>query len=173
MHFQPDRVMIMIKARTSGIFFKIRHPLSTIVLVSLYYSPFASFLQYGIAVWGLTYGIYTKPIYHLQKKVVTSIAFKNYPPPSTPIFSGLKILKLNDLPHLNLLIFVYESLHLIFPAFFHKFFETLTSFHQYDTRQARKGDIFMIRKNTFQYGLRSIRYAGAKSWNDISSSLLQ
>ena len=28
--------------------------------------------------------------------------------------------------------------------------ETFTSVHQYDTRQARKGDIFMTHKNTFQ-----------------------
>ena len=47
------------------------------------------------------------------------------------------------------------------------------SVHQYDTRQARKGDIFMTHKNTLHYGLRSIRYAGAKSWNDIPSSIKQ
>ena len=54
-----------------------------------------------------------------------------------------------------------------------KFFETLTSVHQYDTRQARKGDIFMTREETFQYELRSISYAGAKSWNYIPSSIKQ
>ena len=160
-------------ARTSGIFFKIRHFLPTSVLVSLYYSLFASFLQYGIIVWGLTYDIHTKPIYLLQKKVVRTIAFKNFTSPSTPIFSELKILKLYDLFHFKLLIFVYESVHLISPVFFHNFFETLSSVHQYDTRQARKGDIFMTRKNTLQYGLRSIRFAGAKSWNNIPSSIKQ
>ena len=50
-------------ARTSGIFFKIRLLLPTSVLVSLYYSLFASFLQYGIIVWGLTYDTFTKPLY--------------------------------------------------------------------------------------------------------------
>ena len=160
-------------ARTSGIFFKIRHLLPTSVLVSLYYSLFASFLQYGIIVWGLTYDIHTKPIYLLQNKVVRAIASKNFTSPSTPIFSELKILKLYDLFHFKLLIFVYESVHLISPVFFHNFFETLSSVHQYDTRQARKGDIFMTRKNTLQYGLRSIIFAGAKSWNNIPSSIKQ
>ena len=47
-------------ARTCGIFFKIRHLLPTNVLVSLYYSLFASFLQYGIIVWGLACDTHTK-----------------------------------------------------------------------------------------------------------------
>ena len=160
-------------ARTSGIFFKIRHLLPTSVLVSLYNSLFAYFLQYGIIVWGLTYDIHTKPIYLLQKKIVRATAFKNFTSPSTPIFSEMKILKLNDLFHFKLLIFVYESFHLISPTFFRNFFETLSTVHQYDTRRAHKGDIFMTRKNTLQYGLRSIKYAGAKSWNDIPSKIKQ
>ena len=109
-------------SRTCGIFFKIRHLLPTNVLVSLYNSLFSSFLQYGIIVWGLTYEVHTKPIYLLQKKVVRAIAFKSFTSPSTPIFSDLKILKLYDLFELKLLTFVYESVNMISPVFFHIFF---------------------------------------------------
>ena len=160
-------------ARTCGIFFKIRHLLPTSVLTSLYNSLFASFLQYGIIVWGLTYDIHTKPIYLLQKKVVRAIAFKSFTSPSAPIFSDLKILKLYDLLDLKLLIFVFESVNKIPPSCFHNFFEILSDIHQYDTRQARKGDIFMTQENTLQYGLRSVRYAGAKSWNNIPFNIKQ
>ena len=120
-------------ARTCGIFFKIRHLLPTSVLTSLYNSLFASFLQYGIIVWGLTYDIHTKPIYLLQKKVVRAIAFKSFTSPSAPIFSDLKILKLYDLLDLKLLIFVFESVNKISPSCFHNFFEILSDIHQYDT----------------------------------------
>ena len=41
------------------------------------------------------------------------------------------------------------------------------SVHQYGTRQAGKEDIFLPQQNTSQYGLRSIRYYGAKCWNGI------
>ena len=160
-------------SRTCGIFFKIRHLLSTNVLIPLYNSLFHSFLQYGIVVWGLTYEVHTKPIYLLQKKVVRAIACKSFTSESTPIFSDLKILKLYDLFYLQLLTFVYESVNKISPICFHNFFETLTSVHQYDTRQASKGDIFMTQENTLLYGLRSIRYAGAKSWNDIPTLVKQ
>ena len=81
-------------ARTCGIFFKVRHLLPTNVLVSLYYSLFASFLQYGIVVWGHTYDTYIKPIFILQKRVIRAIAFKNLSTPSTPIFLELHLLKL-------------------------------------------------------------------------------
>ena len=93
--------------------------------------------------------------------------------PSTPIFSDLKILKLYDLFDIKLLTFVYESVNMISPLIFHNYFETLTAVHQYDTRQASKGDMFMSCKNTLQYGLRSVRYAGAKSWNSISDVITQ
>ena len=63
-------------ARTCGIFFKVRHLLPTNVLASLYYSLFASFLQYGIVVWGLTYDTYIKQIFILQMKVVRAYCFR-------------------------------------------------------------------------------------------------
>ena len=160
-------------ARTCGIFFKIRHLLPTNVLVSLYNSLFSSFLQYGIIVWGLTYDIHIKPIYLLQKKVVRAIAFQKFTSPSSPIFSDLKILKLYDLFDLKLLTFVYESVNRLSPPHFHNFFTTLSDVHQYDTRQAREGGIFMTQPNTLQYGLRSVRYAGAKSWNSIPFNIKQ
>ena len=55
-----------------------------------------------------------------------------------------------------------------FPFLFHDFFEALIPAHQYDTRQASKGDIFMTHKDTLQYGLRSVKYADAVSWNSIT-----
>lgn len=154
-------------ARTCGMFFKIRHFLPIDVLICLYNSLFSSFLQYGIVVWGLTYDVHIKPVYLLQKRVVKAIAFEHFTSPSTPIFSDLKILKLQDLFQLKLLCFVYDCVNKISPNCFHNFFESVTNVHQYGTRQASKNDIFLNRKNTLQYGIRSVRFFGAKSWNNI------
>ena len=49
----------------------------------------------------------------------------------------------------------------------------LSDVQQYDTRQARKGGIFMIHQNTLRYGLKSVRYAGAKGWNNIPFNFKQ
>ena len=67
--------------------------LPTDVLVSFYRSIIASFLQYVIVVWGLTYDTYLNLISILQKTVVVAIAFKNLPAPSTTIFLTLRTLK--------------------------------------------------------------------------------
>ena len=154
-------------ARTCGIFFKLRHFLPINVLICLYNSLFSPFLQYGILVWGLTYETYTNPVFLLQKRVVKAISFAHFTSPSTPIFSDLKILKMHDLFQLKLLGFVYDCVNRISPSCFHSFFDLVESVHRYGTRQVTKNNIFLTKKNTLQYGIRSVRYCGAKFWNDI------
>ena len=41
------------------------------------------------------------------------------------------------------------------------------------SKACKLGDIFMTQENTLQYGLRSVRYAGAKSWNNIPFNIKQ
>ena len=150
-----------------AMFFKIRHFLPIDVLICLYNSLFSPFLQYGILVWGLTYETYINPVFLLQKRIIRAMSFEHFTSHSAPIFLNLKILKLHDLFQLKLLSFVYESVNKISPVCFHNFFKSVESVHQYGTRQAGKDDIFLPQKNTSQYGLRSVRYNGAKCWNDI------
>ena len=80
---------------------------------------------------------------------------------------NLKILKLDDLFQLKLRSFMYESVNKLSPTCFHTFFELAGHVHQYGTRQVENYDIFLTRKNTLQYGLRSVRYCGVKTWNKI------
>ncbi len=160
-------------ARTCGMFFKVRHFLPIHVLVCLYNSLFSPFLQYGILVWGLTYETHINPVLLLQKRAIRAISFEHFTAPSTPIFSDLKILKLQDLFHLKLLSFVYECVNKISPSCFHSFFKLVGSVHQHGTRQVIKNNIFLTQKNTLQYGLRSVRYCGAKYWNDTPVEIKQ
>ena len=88
-------------------------------------------------------------------------------------FSEFKLLKLYDLLDLVLLTFVYESVNRISPSCLFNFFQILSEVHQYGTRRAREGDIFMTQENTLQYGLRPVRYAGAKYWNNIPFNINQ
>ena len=102
----------------------------------------------------------------LQKRIIKAICFEHFTSHSTPIFLSFRILELH-LSHSKLMGFVYESVHKISPVCFHNFFKCLESVHQYGTRQSEKDDIFLPLKNTSPYGLRSIRYYGAKYWNSI------
>ena len=76
--------------------------------------------------------------------MVRAIAFEHFTSPSTPIFSDLKILKLQDLFQLKLLCFVYDCVNKNSPNCFHNFIESVSNVHQYGTRQASKNDIFLI-----------------------------
>ena len=74
---------------------------------------------------------------------------------------------------MKLLTFVYESVNKLSPPCFHEFFYMFSHVQQHDSRQAHKADILLTCKNTLQYGLKPIRYAGAKSWNSISYVIKQ
>ena len=122
-------------------------------------------------VWGFAYDVHIQPIFLLQKRIIRAIAFQSFSSPSSPIFSNLKILKLQDLFQLKLLSFVYECINKISPVCFYNFFESIKSIHHHDTRKASKNDIFLTRKNTLQYGIRSVRFTGAESWNSIPTTI--
>ena len=55
-------------ARTAGLFYKIRHYAAEDTLMLLYDGLFASFLAYGISVWGSIFTNYIDPIFILQKR---------------------------------------------------------------------------------------------------------
>ena len=158
-------------ARTCGMFFKIRNLLPLDVLICLYNALFLSFLQYGLIVWGQAYASYIDPIFKLQKKAIRAISFQPRMSPSLPIFNDLKLLKLSEIFELRLSTFVFDSVKKTSPSCFHDFFLFNSSVHQYSTRQSSQGDLYMSRRNSLQYGLKSIRYLGAKFWNTLPIEL--
>ena len=158
-------------ARTCGVFFKIRHFLPTDSLICIYNSLFMSFLHYGIIVWGQTFASYVDPIFKLQKRAVRAISHEKAFSHSTPIFRSLKLLRLHDIFKLRLLTFVFESINKLTPSCFNNFFTLNISVHHYETRQSFRGDIYLDKKNTLQFGLKSIRYMGAKLWNDLPAEI--
>ena len=95
-------------ARTSGIFFKIRHYVSREILKLLYYSLLYFSISYGISVWGLTRPTVLDLLYKLQKKVVRAITFNNKYTHTTPLFFYLHLVKTNEIHSLKLLCFVYD-----------------------------------------------------------------
>ena len=125
---------------------------------------FFSFLQYCIIVWGQTYESHINPIFKLQEKAVRAISFQPRMSPARPIFNDLKLLKLPEIFELRLLTFVFDSIKTS-PSCFHDFFLFSSSVHQYATRHASQGNLYMLQKNSLQYGLKSTRYLGTKLWN--------
>ena len=158
-------------ARTIGIFYKIRHFIPLETLKVLYFSLFYSFVSYGIAVWGLTHKSLLDPLIISQKKIVRIMCFEEPTAHTEPLFKKLQFLKVRDIHELQLLSFIYDCQNKIAPAHFHSYFTPCYGVHSINTRQASRGDLFLTRKTTFQYGIRSIQYSGAVLWNSLPVSI--
>ena len=129
------------------------------------FSLFYSFVSYGIAVWALTHKSLLDPIIVSQKKILRIMNFKEPNSPAEPLFAQLQFLKIRDMHELQLLSFMYDC-HLA-PTHFQSYFTPSSEVHGYNTRLTSRGDLFLTRKTTFQYGIRSIQYSGARLWNSI------
>ena len=89
---------------------------------------------------------------------------------STPIFANVQLLKIDDIRQLQLLTFVYDCLNKLAPTCFHHYFVKCSQVLSYSTRLASRGDLILERKNTFQYGIRSIEFM-TRLWNMIPSHI--
>ena len=107
-------------------------------------------------------------IYELLKQILGFLeSFYVYSLRAINKFLEILFLKTMKNLFLKLLSFVYDCVNRISPSCFHSFFDLVESVHRYGTRQVTKKDIFLTQKNTLQYGIRSVRFFGAKCWNDI------
>ena len=104
----------------------------------LYHALFASFLAYGISVWGSIFAPYIDPIFILQKKILKIITFNKVIASSAPLFDTLQILKLNDIFKLQVTSFVYECLNNFAPVYFREYFVSIHLVHNIGTRQSKK-----------------------------------
>ena len=69
--------------------------------------------------------------------------------------------------HHDILKFVHKSLNGPSHSHFHNHFQLSNTVHSHGTRQVARRDIFQPIRNTIFYGLRSMKYFGAKLWNGI------
>ena len=136
-------------ARTAGHLFDMTcHYAPTDTLMLLYHELFASFLTYGISVWGSTY-VYFDPIFILQK---TILKINEVTASSAPLFNTLQILKLDDFFKLRVTFLVYECLNNLAPIYFREYFVSIHSMHSIGTWQSKKCDLFALHCNTTQNG---------------------
>ena len=63
----------------------------------MYYSLIHSHLSYSINTWGSALSCNLKPLKILQKHIIRLIAGSEYRAPSSPLFSQLQILQLEDI----------------------------------------------------------------------------
>ena len=137
----------------------------------IYYSLIYPFLSYGITVWGSANESTIKPLLVLQKTAVRIISKCNISndyfrkPPSLPLFNKLNLLIIQDIFKLEITKFVYDSVNKINPPQFHSYFKLSNS--PYNTKSSTQHKLFLPQIRTTNYGIKSIKFTGALTWNDL------
>lgn len=150
-------------SKAVGVIIKARKVFDTATLKTLYYSLIYPYLSYCIHIWGAAYGTYTKSLVCLQKKIVRIISGKPPRSASDPLFSELKILKLEEIFKYNIALFMYKFYHGLLPPLF-DMFKFTSEIHGRDTRQSSLLYLPLCRTNRRKM---TIVYTGTKIWNDI------
>ena len=150
----------------NAIISKLRYFAPIKVLLSLYYSLFYSCILYGCLVWQFSSQTNLNRLIKLQKKCLRLLTFSPYDAHTNPLFSNLKILKIED-------IFKYQTLKLLheyssskLPQALMKLFKPVKDTHQRETRSNTKNLLYVPSINTVRFGVNSISYNGPKLWND-------
>ena len=121
--------------------------------------------QFGVLLTQQFLSLFSK----IQKKVVRVITLSDKYSHSSPLFHNLELLKLRDIHSLNLLCFVYECRFHAPIVPFKEFFISLASIHDYGTRKALQGDLFISGINTTQYSKRTAKYTCSILSNNLDS----
>lgn len=121
-------------AQVSGVIFRCQHILSRESLLNLYKTLALPHILYCNVVWGATHQSHLDPIIKMQKRIVRNITKSEFLAHTSPLFKELKILKFNDINHLetNKVIYNYEQENL--PVSLLNKARKVKDIHDYNTR---------------------------------------
>ena len=135
-------------SRGTGVLCKVRHYVTTKILIQLYYSIIYPFLIFGCTVWGMIYNTNIQPLFLLQKKIIRIMTFSKYDAHTNPIFHKLKLLKIHEIIKFYIATFMYQYIQGMLPNAFDTFFTITNSTHDYSTRLASKSTFHLPKIRT-------------------------
>ena len=139
----------------------------TRVLLSLYYSLFHSYLNYGICVWGDADAKFVCKIKLAQKKVIRVIADADFLAHTDPLFRELKILKFEDVYLQQYASLMWDQDHNNLPQCFENYFQQVSVVHEYETRQSFHNKLTEIPFRTVTHGKKMFQFKGPKILNEL------
>ena len=108
-------------SKVIGILYRLKNIFPSEVLKTLYSSLIASYLNYGLLLWGKQ----SHKVEILQKKAIRLITGSNYIAHTNPLFGQLKLLKIRDMFKLRLLKLYYKLCHNLLPSYFNRYQEII------------------------------------------------
>ena len=150
-------------SKSVGILHKIQNYLDKKTLKSLYYSLIYPYLIYCNEVWGLAYASHRNRLFLLQKRAVRLICHSPSKILHTdPLFIDLGILKLNNINHYVLQLFMFRFHTRKLPVIFDDMFTRNVDIHSHGTRQKLHLHVPLPKTNLVKM---SVCYTGVTRWN--------
>ena len=150
-----------------GVISKIRYKLNMQCALLLYNSMILSQLSYCTMIWASTYKSALHRIYLLQKRALRVCSLSGKKLGST-LFQKYKKLTIYDLLKLQILKFIYQSVHKLLPKTSVNIFQESTNIHDHNTRRNKKLFTKLARLNIRK---NSIAVQGPILWNAIPENL--
>ena len=154
--------------RANGMLAKARHYVPDLELKNIYHAIFSSHILYGSQVWSNKLMSVTDKIFRLQKAAMRIMTFSEFRAHSEPLFKKLEILKFTDSIAVNNCSFVYDYFHNNLPGSFTNTFIRANDKHNYSTRKATTGQLYIPGYKTTTFGLKCIYKRCINSWNKLT-----
>jgi hypothetical protein len=156
-------------SKTVAMLSRARHFVPKFCLIILYKCLIQSKLSYCNCVCEHTYDKHLKRLLKLQKKALRLITFSSYGTHSSPLFSELKLLKIEDLIHFKSCVFIYQSLNAKLGQICNNLFEYMPS-------SSRRSSCLSLLKAPLckpSYAQNSLFYKEVNFWNCLPLEIRQ
>ena len=96
-------------SRHTGILYKIRGNLPMKARLDYYYAFIYPYLSYNIIIWGSTFETHLQPLITQHKRTIRTITGAGFRDHTEPLFSRLKLLKLQDIYYFHLGTYMFRA----------------------------------------------------------------
>ena len=158
-------------SRSLGFLFKTKSFLPKDILKKLYYAFIHSHLNFGLIIWSATPKSNLLKLRSIQSKAIRVLAGADWYEHASPLYVKLNILSLDKLILYALAKFMHKYYLKCLPSSFNNYFTLVPSIHSCHTRNATKSNQYFLPQFSTSLLLRTIKFKGAKLWNDIPENL--
>ena len=131
----------------------------------MYCALFYSKLHYGSPIWYLASSTNLNTIKILQKKCIRIINFSSFNTHTNPLFAENKLLKFDDIITYGLLKTVFDFYKGYLPEDLQDLFKFSKNIHTHNTRNSSNDGRFILKVESTNFGIYSIRYKAPTVWN--------
>ena len=154
-------------SKNIGVLYRLKS-LPKSVLKLIYNTLIIPHINYCITAWGNAHDRYIQRIILLQKRAIRIVVHAPFLAHTKPIFSSLKLLRVNDMYNFQVGIFMYLSHHCLLPKSLLELFFLNSNFHNYSTRSANN---YHLPKSHTAFFQRTIIYTGPHLWNSLPCAI--